>query len=146
VTPLATPVVVRLCPFALGEGVKGEQMYGLAQMHVAREAEPDECQLAASVGDRRGAGVPLQMPERLPATDCIAEFRVQARDGGPRLCVRERHRPMAIDAVKPLLLVDVGSLAHEHAAILEGAIPRGTIPIRRRGQLRFMPPFIIRRL
>src|SRR2546426_3730755 len=58
VPTLPAPVVVRARPLALAQRLEGELVDGLAQVHVAGEAELDAHLLAAAVGDGDGAGVP----------------------------------------------------------------------------------------
>src|SRR5436309_12158153 len=81
VPTLPAPVIVRARPLALAQRLEGELVDGLAQVHVAGEAELDAHLLAAAVGDGDGAGVPLEMPERLPAAGGVAELGIELRHG-----------------------------------------------------------------
>ena len=114
VPPLSAPVIVRARPLALAERLEGELVDRLAQVQVAGEAELDGHLLTAAVGDGDGAGVSLEMAERLPATGGVAKLGIELRHG--------RAAPAAGQGRGPL--------SRGHAGEKNRGSPRGRPPPR----------------
>ena len=83
--PRALLGVVRSRPVTLPQGEERQQMHGMTQVRVAREAEPHDLLLTTARGDGHGPGMGLQVLEGLPAPGGIAQFGPQGRHRGPAL-------------------------------------------------------------
>ena len=95
VPPHALLVVIRSCPRTREQRQERHLIDHVPQRLVAGKAELDDpLLLAAPLGDGHGAGVRLQMPERLPAPGGVPQAGPERRRGDAMLTDRECPRPL----------------------------------------------------